>query len=118
MASAYFRTVLPSDLQRFVSDPGRMSLENVSLVSDELRGSQSDLLWRCQAPGRKVIYIYVLFEHQSEPHPLMPARLLYYLVKIFSIRVRRLGVRRGFCGSWWSFRRRICEALSRTLPMP
>jgi len=61
-----------------------MRLENVSFISEELRGSQSDLLWRCEGGDVDgAIYIYVLFEHQREPDRLMVLRLLFYLVKIW-----------------------------------
>ena len=83
-ASDYFLRVVPESVRRFVSDPARMRLENVSFISEELRGSQSDLLWRCEAAeGDAPIFIYVLFEHQREPDRLMVARLLFYIVKIW-----------------------------------
>ena len=45
-ASGYFLRVVPVALRPFVSEPGRMRLENVTFISEDLRGSQSDLLWR------------------------------------------------------------------------
>lgn len=92
-ASAFFLKVVPESLRRFVSDPGRMGLENVSFVSEELRGAQSDLLWRCEAAAEEkeegqAVYVYVLFEHQREPDRLMPVRLLFYLVKIWERHLR------------------------------
>ena len=83
-ASGYFLRVVPVALRPFVADPGRMRLENVSFISEDLRGSQSDLLWRCNAgEGRWPVYIYVLFEHQRAPDPMMVVRLLFYIVKIW-----------------------------------
>ena len=83
-ASGYFVRVVPESIRHFVTDPGRMRLENVSFISGELRGSQSDLLWRCEAgDASELIYIYVLFEHQREPDRLMVVRLLFYMVKIW-----------------------------------
>jgi predicted transposase YdaD len=88
-ASAFFLRVVPESLRRYVSDPGRMGLENVSFVSEDLRGSQSDLLWRCEAAEEgRAVYVYVLFEHQREPDRLMPVRLLFYLVKIWERHLR------------------------------
>jgi len=58
-ASDYFLRVVPESLRRFVSDPARMRLENVSFISRELRGSQSDLLWRCEAAEGRCADLYL-----------------------------------------------------------
>ncbi len=40
-----------------------------------------DLLFEASARGQRC-FIYFLFEHQSQPHPLMPFRMLHYEVQI------------------------------------
>ncbi len=53
-----------------------------TFIDEELKLSQSDVLLKSTIE-EKVGYIYILCEHQSTPDPLMPFRLLKYLVKIW-----------------------------------
>jgi hypothetical protein len=46
-----------------------------------------DLLFRCPLSGRPS-YLYLLLEHQSEPDPLMPWRVLTYLHRIWDAVLR------------------------------
>lgn len=48
----------------------------------QLQGLESDLLFRVQLAGKDA-RIYLLLEHQSTVHPLMPFRLLRYVVRIW-----------------------------------
>lgn len=82
-ASGFFRAVVPDELHPWVSDPARLTLQNVSFVSEELREKQSDLLWKCETEGRESAFIYVLFEHQRNPDPSMAARMFFYLARIW-----------------------------------
>ena len=85
IASDFFRAFLPEQIADWVSDPGKLVLENTSFVSESLKSSESDLLWRCENPGDSdhPKYIYVLFEHQSKPDRLMALRMLEYMVRIW-----------------------------------
>lgn len=82
-SAGFFRATMPEELLPWVADPANLELQNVSFVSDELRSSQSDLLWRCKNEGDTAGYLYILFEHQKKPDPFMAARMLFYLVKIW-----------------------------------
>jgi len=53
-----------------------------------LRGRHSDLLYRARCE-HKEIYVYLLLEHQSTNDPLMPFRLLVYMVRIWERHVRQ-----------------------------
>ena len=52
-----------------------------SFVKRDLQQNHSDLLFSVQLSGRETL-LYLVFEHQSTPDPLMPLRLLNYMVEI------------------------------------
>jgi predicted transposase/invertase (TIGR01784 family) len=58
-----------------------------SFVGPTLRGRHCDLLYgvRC---GDKEVLVYLLLEHQSTTDPLMPFRLLVYMVRVWERYVR------------------------------
>jgi predicted transposase/invertase (TIGR01784 family) len=63
------------DLDRLTRVPG-------SFVDSTLRWRHSDLLFTARLQGREA-FVYVLVEHQSGTDPLMPFRMLRYLVRIW-----------------------------------
>jgi len=71
-----------------------LRLVSGTYVDDTLRGRHTDLLFsaRCRstnAEGESVeVLIYLLFEHQSTDDPLMPFRLLLYIVRVWEKLVR------------------------------
>ncbi|MBL0194242.1 MAG: Rpn family recombination-promoting nuclease/putative transposase [Myxococcales bacterium] len=80
-AEGALRTALPKGLAaRFSWD----TLEAVpgSFVDAELKSRHTDLLFRVSLSGREA-RLYLLYEHQSTPHPLMPFRLVVYAVRIW-----------------------------------
>lgn len=80
-ALGIFRAVLPPTVLAAL-EPASLELEEGSFVDDELRGQESDLLFRARLAGRQA-RLYVLVEHQSAVDPLMPLRLLRYVVRIW-----------------------------------
>ena len=54
-----------------------------SFVDEALRQAHSDLLLRAPLRDAGEAFVYVLFEHRSTPDPLMPWRLLRYMVRIW-----------------------------------
>jgi len=65
-------------------------LENCSFVSEELRGTQSDIVYSVQIDGKKG-YIYTLIEHQSEVDGKQPMRLLGYNVQLWCQHIKQHG---------------------------
>jgi len=63
-------------------DLSTVKLENCSFVSEELKGTQSDIVYSVQIDGKKG-YIYTLIEHQSEPDGNQPLRLLGYNLRLW-----------------------------------
>ena len=71
-----------------------LRLVSGSYVDDNLRGRHTDLLFSARYAatsdeGESVeVLIYLLFEHQSTDDPLMPFRLLLYIVRVWEKVVR------------------------------
>jgi len=63
-------------------DLNTAKLENCSFVSEELKGTQSDIVYSVQVDG-KPGYIYTLIEHQSESDGNQPLRLLGYNLQLW-----------------------------------
>jgi predicted transposase YdaD len=81
-AAAWIRFVLPSALAARI-DFATLTLLPGSFVDDTLRDRHTDLLYAVTTTGGALLKIYLLFEHQSTVDPLMPYRLLRYMVKIW-----------------------------------
>lgn len=80
-AASQLRAVLPATLV------ARLELEKLALVSgsfvdEELRSRYSDLLFSAPLDGHDA-FVYVLVEHQSRTDPVMPFRMLEYVVRIW-----------------------------------
>ena len=83
-AISFFQAHLPPALVAAL-DWDQLHLESGSFVDEELRRSESDLLFSVPirgANGRKVL-LYLLFEHQSTRDPFLPQRLLGYMLAIW-----------------------------------
>ncbi len=80
-ALGILRAVLPPEVMAAI-DPSSLELEEGSFVDEELEGQESDLLFRARLLAGRAIKIYVLVEHQSSVDPLMPFRLLRYVVSV------------------------------------
>jgi predicted transposase YdaD len=80
-AAAELRAVLPPALVARI-DWATLHLTDGHYVDEDLVSRQSDLLYAAEIGGTSVS-LYVLFEHQSTADPLMPFRLLRYMVRIW-----------------------------------
>ena len=60
-----------------------LSLRNNTFIDDELRDSESDLLFAIQRQSGDSAWLYVLLEHQSTPSYWMRLRLLKYCCRIW-----------------------------------
>ena len=71
-------------------DFDRLQLVRTSFVARDFRHVEADVVLRDrgQRPGRSLVWLYVLLEHQSRPDRLMPLRLLDYLVQIIKGQLR------------------------------
>ena len=80
-AQGLIRSVLPKELVERM-DFSTLQLQPGSYLDEELKPSQSDLLFSIVLSGQRVL-IYLLVEHQSSVDDLMPFRLLRYMVRIW-----------------------------------
>ncbi|MCP9624627.1 Rpn family recombination-promoting nuclease/putative transposase [Nocardia otitidiscaviarum] len=76
------RAMLPASVVTRL-DWDALVLQPCSFVSQRLRSRYSDLLFRTRLDGHEAL-VYLLVEHQSRPDPLMPMRMLEYLVAIWN----------------------------------
>ena len=89
-AAGLLRAYVPAWLADTL-DWSSLSLMSDSYVDDDLRASESDLLYAVEQrpdaaePGdaRRSLRLYLLFEHQSRPDRLMRFRLLKYCCRIW-----------------------------------
>jgi predicted transposase/invertase (TIGR01784 family) len=79
-AAAELRAVLPAALARRI-DFGSLAIVPGTHVDKRLRNTHSDLLFRARIDGKSA-FLYLLFEHQSQPDELMAFRMLRYVVHI------------------------------------
>lgn len=83
-AAALLRAHLPETLARDLQWSS-LTRQDATFVDDELRGSESDLLFSVErtAGDQPPVWLYVLLEHQSKPSRWMPFRLLKYCCRIW-----------------------------------
>ncbi len=80
-ALGVFRSQLPADMVAR-ADWSTLRMEPASFVDEELRERHCDLLYSVAVADRTIL-LYLLFEHQSGVDPLMPFRVLRYVVRIW-----------------------------------
>ncbi len=81
LAIGFFREHLPAEIVAKI-DWQTLQVMPGSFVKTELQQVHSDLLFSVKIDGRETL-LYLLFEHQTAVDPLMPLRLLAYLIEIF-----------------------------------
>jgi predicted transposase/invertase (TIGR01784 family) len=85
-AAGALRAVLPAALAARI-DFATLATVPGSFIDEALAGRHTDLLFSARLAGRRA-FLYLLFEHQSDPPALMPYRLLTYMVRIWEDYVR------------------------------
>lgn len=81
-AAAFLRLHLPPALSTTI-EWAALEFHPGTFIDEQLRGSEADLLFRVKAQNDEV-FLYLLWEHQSSPSPLMALRLLSYMVRIWT----------------------------------
>ena len=82
-AASLLQAALP-DSVRDSFDWATLTLFDGTFVDEDLRGSQSDLLYQVEhTETGQPVSMYLLFGHQSSPDPWMPFRLLRYSCRIW-----------------------------------
>jgi len=81
LAEGELRSVLPRAVLDAL-DFGTLRVEPGTLVDAEHAALETDLLYRVELSGHPA-FVFILFEHQSQPDPRMPWRMLRYMVRIW-----------------------------------
>ncbi len=79
-ATAFFQGHLPPDIAA-AADWSTLTLQPASFVRQNLQQSHTDLLYSVKVIGRDVL-LHLLLEHQTSVDPLMPLRLICYVVEV------------------------------------
>jgi predicted transposase YdaD len=73
---------LPPDIAALLSDHPPEPVDG-SFIDAELRGTQSDRLFKVRTRGGNDAFLYALIEHKSVPDPGLPLQLLGYMLRIW-----------------------------------
>ena len=87
LAKDFLRNFLPSGVIACL-DLESLEITQDSFVDEQLRSSQSDLLYQVSMESGDTGWVYLLFEHKSYQDPLVPFQLLRYMVRIWERQVR------------------------------
>ena len=86
-AKEFLQTYLPAQIKDIVN-LDTLQLQKDSFIDEQLKGHLTDLLYSVQfdnQPG----YIYLLFEHLSNPNKMIAFRLLKYMVNIMEHHIKK-----------------------------
>ncbi|MEZ4435202.1 MAG: Rpn family recombination-promoting nuclease/putative transposase [bacterium] len=81
VAADALRRLLPGPLAAAI-DWDRLELLPGEFVDEDLSGHRADLVFRVPLRGQTA-FVFVLYEHQSSVDPMMPFRVLVYMVGIW-----------------------------------
>jgi predicted transposase YdaD len=81
-AAAFLRAYLDPKLVALV-DWGSLHVEPGTFIDAQMKSSEADLLFTATVHGEDT-HFYFLCEHQSREDPLMPLRVLAYMVRIWT----------------------------------
>ncbi|MGW5317316.1 Rpn family recombination-promoting nuclease/putative transposase [Nocardia thailandica] len=89
-AASVVRSLVSESLAAEI-DWSAMEAVPTRFVSPELRNRFSDVLYRTRYRRGGEVYLYVLIKHQSRCDPMMPFRLLEYMVRIWNEHLESTG---------------------------
>ena len=75
---------LPKDIIALI-DLNSLEPQNVSFIDDSLQATACDVAFRVKTKDGRDAYIYILIEHQRNPHQLLPFRLLKYIIQLMDV---------------------------------
>ena len=58
--------------------------QNATFIDDALQTSACDVAFRVKTVDERTAYVYLLIEHQRQPHKLLPFRLLKYIIQLMN----------------------------------
>jgi hypothetical protein len=81
IAADFIKNYLPCHIVNNL-DLSTVQLERKSFINNQLKGSQSDLLYKIKTIDNKLLFIYILLEHKSYIDRWVLFQLLGYIVQI------------------------------------
>jgi len=81
MRNLFFEHSLPDHIVNNLN-LSTVQLERKSFINNQLKGSQSDLLYKIKTIDNKLLFIYILLEHKSSIDRWVLFQLLGYIVQI------------------------------------
>ncbi|HUX79770.1 MAG TPA: Rpn family recombination-promoting nuclease/putative transposase [Alphaproteobacteria bacterium] len=80
VSEEFFQKHLPEKIKN-IMDFSSIELQKESYIDDNLKLQIADLLFSVKFDGQSG-FLYILFEHASTPDPLLPFRMLKYMIAI------------------------------------
>ncbi len=87
VAEEFFKKNLPEKIQKMI-DFSSLKFNKESFIDDHLKLQIADMLFSVNFNG-KPGFIYLLVEHASTPQPLLPFRMLKYVIAIMEDHLKR-----------------------------
>ncbi len=87
LAKSFLKEYLPSHLTNLI-DLDTLRIEKDSFVEKRLRTHRSDLLYSTRIKGQPA-YLYLLFEHKSQPERYISLQLLKYMIGIWNLAIKQ-----------------------------
>ncbi len=95
-AASIFEAYLPRKLADKI-DWSTLTFQNTNFVDEEFKKSESDLVYLVQFKDSKtMVYLYLLFEHQSTPDKWIRYRLIKYKCRILEDSFKEFKEQGGF----------------------
>ena len=86
-AASFFREYLPEDVAGR-ADWRTLTIVKETFVSPDLKERFSDILYTVRVKGL-LVFLYLLFEHQSNIDALMPLRFYQYMGEIWGLFIKQ-----------------------------
>jgi len=87
VARSFLKEYLPKEIKNLI-DFNTLYIEKDSFVEKKLKDNRSDLLYSAQIKGRQG-YLYLLFEHKSQPEKYIGLQLLKYMIEIWKLIIKQ-----------------------------
>jgi predicted transposase/invertase (TIGR01784 family) len=92
IAEEFFKKHLPEKIKKSL-DFSSIKLEKESYIDDNLKQKIADLLYSVNFDGQPG-FLYILFEHASKSDPLLPFRMLKYMIAIMDSHLKTTKTRK------------------------
>lgn len=92
VSEEFFQKHLPEKIKN-IMDFSSIELQKESFIDDKLKQQIADLLFAVKFNGQPG-FLYILFEHASSSDPLLPFRMLKYMIAIMEEHLKTIKIRK------------------------